>query len=50
MPEEFTTLQSGAYAVHEVYLSYINAGFTPEQAMQLVITHLQMRPPPRAED
>lgn len=29
---------AGAIQIHEAYVAYINAGFTAEQAMQIILT------------
>jgi hypothetical protein len=37
MPQSpLTALAQGAAAHHELYLSWVNAGFTPDQAMDLL--------------
>ena len=41
MTEVPRTLIDGAIAVHEMYLSYVKAGFTEDQAMQLVVGWIQ---------
>lgn len=30
------TMRDGAIAMHEMYLSYVEAGFTEEQALELI--------------
>ena len=37
---ERVTIEDNAVAIHEVFLSYCKAGFTEDQAMQLVIAHI----------
>lgn len=36
---EFTTLQEVAFITHEMYEAYIEAGFSPAQALWLASTH-----------
>lgn len=33
-------MAAGAVEMHEMYVSYVHAGFTPEQAFQIVLTLL----------
>jgi hypothetical protein len=35
--DPITDLAAGAAQVHELYVSYVDAGFTPDQALRLVI-------------
>jgi hypothetical protein len=35
-PQDLTPLQAAAHELHEVYVAYVEAGFHPDQAMQLV--------------
>jgi hypothetical protein len=39
-PSPITALAEGAAQTHELYRSYVEAGFTEEQAMQLICTML----------
>jgi len=39
-PDPLTSLESSAAEMHELYLGYINAGFSADQALQLVMTIL----------
>lgn len=42
MPDEpISTLLQGAIAMHELYQSYVDAGFTRTEALQLVMTLIQ---------
>jgi hypothetical protein len=40
MPRDWppTPMAAGATVVHELYRSYVEAGFTEEQAMQIILT------------
>lgn len=40
MPDDITPLAEGAAQLHELYLSYVAAGFTEEQALRLVMAFL----------
>ena len=35
-----TPLMEGSIAVHETFVCYVDAGFTEEQAMQLMVAHI----------
>ena len=37
MDEPVTPLAEGAAQAHEIFPPYVDAGFTPEQAMQLLL-------------
>lgn len=37
----FGLYDEAAIGLHEMYLCYINVGFTPDQAFKLVLVHLQ---------
>lgn len=39
-PNELTILQEAAHLLHEMYLSYKEAGFSDAQAFELVQIHL----------
>ncbi len=39
--EDVGTLDQAAIAIHEMYKSYVRAGFTEVQAMELITVHLQ---------
>jgi hypothetical protein len=42
MPQDpMTELAAGAHQLHELYRSYVGAGFTEQQAMTLVCTLIQ---------
>lgn len=41
IPEPMTQLAEGAAGMHECYLAYVRAGFTPDQAMQFVCLMLE---------
>lgn len=45
MKQPIGTLDEAALAMHELYLSYLRAGFSKQQAMEIVIamatTHVQ---------
>lgn len=34
--DPFTALDTGAIELHEIYMSYKNAGFSPDEALTLV--------------
>ncbi|MGW4825392.1 hypothetical protein ACWEP4_42605 [Streptomyces sp. NPDC004227] len=36
--DPITNLAAGAAQLHELYSAYVDAGFTPDQAMQIVLT------------
>jgi hypothetical protein len=38
--EPMTELAEGAVQTHELYTAYVDAGFTPDQAMQLIIAFM----------
>ncbi|MFB6955463.1 hypothetical protein ACFCYB_00145 [Streptomyces sp. NPDC056309] len=38
--DPITHLAAGAAQLHELYTAYVDAGFTPDQAMQIVLTIL----------
>ena len=42
-PPEFSasTFKDSAVILHEMYASYVSAGFTPEQAMAILLTQMQ---------
>lgn len=44
MPAPITHLGAAAAAHHEAYTAWVDAGFTPEQAMQLLIALITRRP------
>jgi hypothetical protein len=48
MPSPITDLAAAAALQHEAYTAWVDAGFTPEQAMQLVIAFIT-RPGNRTE-
>lgn len=39
--DPITALAEGAAQIHELFLAYVNAGFTPEQALRIVIGMVQ---------
>lgn len=39
---DMNTLDDVAAYAHEVYLAYVKAGFTPDQAMELLFHHLRL--------
>lgn len=39
----FTPMAQGAQALHEMFLSYVDAGFTRAEAMQLLISLISMQ-------
>lgn len=48
MPEY--TIAEGAVAVHELLISYVRAGFTRKEAMELVKTSIAASTTPAKED
>ena len=40
MAEDKGELTTAAVAIHEIFISYINAGFTKEQALELIKAHI----------
>lgn len=46
------SINDGAVLLHELYTSYVAAGFTPEQAMQLVIAdkYISLAMPSKEDD
>jgi hypothetical protein len=47
MNEDFTPLGMAAITVHELFISLVNAGFTRDEALKIVISQL---PPKQAEE
>lgn len=39
-PDPFRQLLQSAIATHEIYTSYVEAGFTPDQALELLKAHI----------
>jgi hypothetical protein len=39
-PNQMQTLLDGAIAMNELFMSYVQAGFTRAEALQLVLGHL----------
>lgn len=37
---QFSPLAGSAGQIHEVYQAYVDAGFTPDQAMQIVLVQI----------
>lgn len=37
---QFSGLTAAAVQVHELYQAYVDAGFTPDQAMQLLVSQI----------
>lgn len=46
-PQDLTPLLQGAIATYELFMAHVNAGFTRDEALRIVIGIL--RPPPRDE-
>lgn len=46
-PFGITQMQQGAAATHEMFTAYVDAGFTREEAMQIVLTMIINAQPPR---
>lgn len=44
VPSPITHLGAAAAQHHEMYTAWVDAGFTPEQAMQLLIALITKRP------
>jgi hypothetical protein len=49
-PFGITQMQQGAAAAHEMFMAYIEAGFTRQEALQLTLALIVNAQPPRPED
>ena len=49
MNDPSTPLRDAAVVMHEMLLAYVDAGFTREEAMRLILQHVQKAAPPEAK-